>query len=347
MRTSSAVAFLLAAASATAAAAQDYPPFPEHPDGEEASLWFRQQNVGYGPFHYSSMSLFPSLRSGFETNFPESMPSGKFDLRVNETWVQFTSASEFWRIDYEELRTNIAFTWALSDNVRLSLGIESALRTGGALDAFILNFHQAFGLALGQRDHFARNENRIEIQPPGGGPPIVVDENDPQPYEQAAIVTLQHTVSYGDASWPAFCWSLSLRGDLAPGDVRRSGPFDLGASLGLVKEIETVHLYGGGNLAWFGREEFFGLKLRTLVWSTTVAIEWNILDEFSVICQYVLTSGGAERLKDFSLPDHEIVAGFKWEPWRGVLIDVSIVENIINPYNSPDFGLHGGITFRW
>jgi hypothetical protein len=275
------------------------------------------------------------------------MPSGKFDLRVTESWVKNLSVTDQWQLDYEVLRTNVAFTWAMSNDVRLELSIESASRTGGALEAFILGFHSAFGLAVGRRDTFARNANHFEIQPPDGGPPIKVDESDPQPYEQAALLTIQDSVTYGDEYFPAVAWSLSIRGTLAPGDVRRSGPLDLGASLGLVKEFETLHLYLGGNLAWFGNEDFFGLKLKTLQWSTTVAFEWHVATQFSIIAQYVVTSGGMIRLSDLSLPCHEIVTGFKWEPWKGVLIELAIVENIINPYNSPDFGVHGGVTFRW
>jgi len=333
-------------------AAQDqapYPPFPpEHPENETVpGLWFQRPNVGYGPLHYVSLAPMPSLRTGFETQFPESMPAGKFDLRVTESWVKNLALSDQFQLDFEVLRSNINFTWALSDDVRLDLAIESASRTGGTLDAFILGFHQAFGLAIGDRDHFARNDNRIVIQPPGGGPPIIVDENDPQPYEQAALVTLRHNLTYGDEYFPAVAWSMTIRGNVAPGDVHRSGPLDLGASIGLVKEIETVHIYVGANLAWFGSEDFFGLKLRPIQWSTTVAFEWHLVTEFSIIAQYLVTSGSGVGVPDFRLPSHEIVAGFKWEPWQGVLIEISIVENIINPYNSPDFGVHGGVTFRW
>ena len=347
MRRRAILTVLAVASLSSAAVAQDFPTFPDHPEGDEPGLWFREPNVGYGPLNYVSMALFPSLRSGFETNFPESMPSGTFDLRLTESWVKNSSSSDLWQIDYEVLRSNVAFSWALSDDVRLDLTIESASRTGGTLDAVILGFHQTVGLAVGYRNRFARNENRIEIQPPDGGPRIVVDKSDAQPYEQAAIVTLRDTVTYGDEDLPALAWSVSVRGGLATGDVNRSGPFDLGASLGLVKEFESIHLYLGGNLAWFGREDFFGLKLKPIQWSTTAGLEWHLATEFSLIAQYVITSGSAERLSDFSRPCHEILTGFKWEPWKGVLIQFALEENIINFANSPDFGVHAGITFRW
>lgn len=346
-RSSALLATLLSALLSSAAAAQDVPSGSDQAESEETGLWFREPNVGYGPLNYVSMSLFPSLRAGFATNFPEAMATGNFDLRVTESWVKNSSSSDLWKIDYEVVRTNIVFSWGLTDDVRLDLSLEGASRTGGTLDAVILGFHQAFGVAVGYRNSFARNENRIEIQPPNGGPRIVVDKSDAQPFESAAVLTLRDTLTYGDEDLPAIAWSVSVRGNLATGDVSRSGPFDLGASLGLAKAFETIHLYAGGNLAWFGREEFFGLKLKTIQWSTTVALEWRVADDLSLIAQYVITSGSAEELKDFSRPCHEVLAGFKWEVGTGILLQFALEENIVNFANSPDFGVHAGITFRW
>jgi hypothetical protein len=350
MRRTPVIGLILAGALSRAALAQDFPsPPPEHPGQEDgdSGLWFREPNVGYGPFHYVSLALFPSLRSGFETQFPSSLPSGRFELRVTESWVKNLSISDEWQMDFELLRTNIAFSWGLSDTVRLDVGIETAERTGGTLDAFILGFHHAFGLALGSRSHFARNDNRIEIQPPDGGPKIVVDRNDPQPYEQAALATLRHTLTYGDEDVPAVTWALSARGKLGPGDAKGGSPLDLSFSLAVSKDIGSVHLYLGGNFQWYGRESFFGLKLRTTQESGTAGFEWNLAPAFSLVCQWMITSGGVDRLEDLSRPIHEITAGFKWEVGTGILIELAIVENVINFQNSPDFGVHAGIAFRW
>ena len=169
MRRTSALAFALAALLTRAAQAQDFPPFPpESPkpsdEDDQTALWFRDPNTGYGPFHYVSLSLFPSLRSGFETHFPDSLASGGFELRVNESWVKNFSSTDRWLVDFELLRSNIGFSWGLSESLRLDLAIESAGRTGGTLDAFILGFHQSFGLAVG------RLPARTPRQAPRSGP---------------------------------------------------------------------------------------------------------------------------------------------------------------------------------
>jgi hypothetical protein len=211
----------------------------------------------------------------------------------------------------------------------------------------ILGFHDAFGIAVGARNQFSRNENRIEIQPPDGGPRLVVDETNPQPYEQGLLATFQHILTYGDDAFPAVSWSLTLRRHLDEGDIEPQGPVDIGASVGFAKRAGPFHLYAGGTFAWFGRESYFGLKLRTTQWSALAALELNVISDFSVIGQLLVTSGGIDGLKHLSDPCYEVTAGFKWEFLKGMILDFAIVENVINFENSPDFGIHGGLTFRW
>lgn len=318
---------------------------PDYEDGP--GLWFRHPNVGYGPFHYTSLAPFPSLRPGLEARFPQSLSADSFDLRLTESWVKNQAVESDWQMKFEILRSNVALAWNVSDHVRVEAAVDSGHRTGGGLDALILGFHDAFGIAVGARNQFSRNENRIEIRPPDGGPPIIVDETDPQPFEQAMLLSFQHILTYGDDVAPAVSWSLTVRRHLDEGDIDPQGPVDLSGSLGLVKEIGPFHLYVGGAFSWFGREEFFGLKLRTTQWTAMAALEFNVIAEFSVIGQFLATSGAIDRYQHLSTPSYEVTAGFKWEFVKGMVLDLAIVENVIDFKNAPDFGVHGGLTFRW
>jgi hypothetical protein len=325
---------------------QDLPPAPP-PAAPEPSYELRHFNVGYGPFHYTSLAMIPSLRSGFETRFPISLEPGTFDLRLTESWVKNLAVEDDWLIDFEILRSNVTLAWHITEAVHLEIGVESGHRTGGGLDAVILGFHDAFGIAVGNRNQFSRNENRIEIRPPGGEEAVVVDESNPQPYEQAALFTCQYIFSYGTEVLPALSGSLTLRGTLDSGDVDPSGPVDVSASLGLVKEIWPFHLYLGGSYSWFGTEHFYGIKLRSTQWTAVVGLEWNLHPAFSLIGQLHATSGGASGIEELTRAAFEVVAGAKWQFATGVLLEIAIVENVINFSNSPDFGVHGGLSFRF
>jgi hypothetical protein len=325
---------------------QDLPP-PEPATATEPSYELRHFNVGYGPFHYVSLAMIPSLRSGFETRFPVSLEPGAVDLRLTESWVKNLAVEDTWLADFEILRSNVTLAWHITEAAHLEIGVETGHRTGGGLDAVIMGFHDAFGIAPGPRNEFSRNENRIEIQPPGGGQTVVVDETNPQPYEQAALFTFQYVFSYGTEYFPAVSASLSLRWDLESGDVKASGPVDFSASLGLVKEIWPFHVYLGGSYSWFGSERFYGIPLRSTQWTATAGLEWNIHPAFSLIGQVQATSGGVSGIEHLTRASFEVVAGAKWQFVTGVLLEIAVVENVINFYNSPDFGVHGGLSFRF
>jgi hypothetical protein len=63
--------------------------------------------------------------------------------------------------------------------------------------------------------------------------------------------------------------------------------------------------------------------------------------------QYLFTEGVAEDLGDLSSPSHEITLGAKWEVIQGTVLEFGLIENVITLGNSPDFGIHFGITSRF
>ena len=49
----------------------------------------------------------------------------------------------------------------------------------------------------------------------------------------------------------------------------------------------------------------------------------------------------------FSTNSHEITLGWKWEFVNNVVLEFGLIENLINFENSPDFGIHAGLTWRF
>jgi hypothetical protein len=280
--------------------------------------------------------------------FPSAMPERTFEVRVETAWGKNDTLSQLWDIDFEVVASTVSFAWGLSDEVRVELEIASGDRTGGGLDALINGFHETFGLALGVRARHPRNDYVFDLKASDAGPAVHVDRSDPNPFVEAALLTLQHVVTYGDELAPAFSYALTLRSKLGGGgDLAEASPVDLAASASLSKEILGFHLYAGGIVAWYGRDDFFGLKLRTWQWAGQLAAEWNCLPSFSLVAQYLITAGAIEGLRDFSKPSNEVAGGIKWEILHSILFEAALIENILNFNNSPDLGLQFGFTFRY
>ena len=323
------------------------PASARQPDDE--SGWLQKPNVGYGPFRQTSLSPFSSLRMPLSPFFPTSFPAGAFELHVQSEWGKDLTATNYWEIDYEVVASDVSFSWGLSDHFRVELEIVSGERTGGGLDALIIGFHDTFGLALGPRTRFPRNDYRFNVTPPGGGPPVRVDREDPQPFVESALLSFQHAVTFGNNLLPAISYAVAFRAKLGGGgDLEEATPVDLAASLSASKDLSSgFRLYAGAIAAWYGRDNFFGIRLRTWQWSGTTALEWNCLPGFSLVAQYLVTAGAVDGLRDFSRPSNEVAGGFKWELGPGILFEAALIENILNFKNSPDLGFHAGLTIRW
>ncbi len=339
---------LLIAAAALPAAAQepeDDPP-PRNPINEE-STWWRKANVGYGPFRETSLSVFSTCRMNLAPRFPSSLPARTFEARLESGWAKNNTLGDLWDIDFEVVASTVAFTWSLTDEARVELEIASGQRTGGGLDALILGFHDTFGLAFGDRKRHSRNDFVFDVNAPDAGPPVRLDRTSDNPFVEAALVTFQHVLTYGNVTLPAVSWGLTLRTQLSEGDLDEASPADLGASFAVSKEIAWFQVYAGAAAMWYGRDDFYGIKFRTWQWAGQAAVEWRALPGFSIIAQWVITAGAVDDLRDFSKPSHEVGGGFKWEVTGGILFEASLIENIINFENSPDLGFHFGITMRW
>ncbi len=316
--------------------------------GDDSS-WFQKPNVGYGPFRQTSLSPFSSLRMNLSPYFPASFSEHTFELHVQSEWGKDLAANNYWEIDYEVVASDVSFSWGLSDHVRVELEIVSGERTGGGLDALIIGFHDTFGLALGPRTRFPRNDYVFNVHSPDVGPPVHVDREDPQPFVESAMLSFQHVVTYGNDLLPAVSYAVTLRAKLGGGgDLEEATPVDLAASLSVSKDLSSgFRLYAGAIGAWYGRDNFFGIRLRTWQWSGLAALEWNCLPGFSLVAQYLITGGAVDGLRDFALPSNEVAGGFKWEIEPGLLFEAGIIENILNFVNSPDLGFHAGLTIRW
>lgn len=315
---------------------------------EEPSTWWGRPNTGYGPIRETSIAPFNSLRLNLAPYFPSAMPERTFEVRLESAWGKNNSLNDLWDIDFEVVASTVSFAWSLSDNVRVGLEIVSGDRTGGGLDALINGFHETFGLALGIRERHPRNDYVFDIKASNAGPAIHIDREDPNPFVEGALWTFQHVVTYGDDVTPAISYSLTLRSKLGSGgDLEEASPVDLLASVAVSKELLGFHFYAGAIVGWYGRDDFFGMKLKTWQWAGQLAVEWNCLSSFSLVAQYLITSGAADGLKDFSQPSHEVAGGFKWELLHSILFEAALIENIINFKNGPDLGFQAGFTFRY
>ena len=114
-----------------------------------------------------------------------------------------------------------------------------------------------------------------------------------------------------------------------------------------MRRFGDFFVYLGLGYAWFGKERFQDIELKTTQFSGLLAVEWQVAAGTSLVVQYLLSEGVAEDLDEFSDPSHEITLGLKAEVASMTVLEIGLIENVVTSDNSPDFGLHIGLLRRF
>ena len=95
------------------------------------------------------------------------------------------------------------------------------------------------------------------------------------------------------------------------------------------------------------RDSCGSTAIRPTQYSGLLAAEWRFDSNMSLVLQYLVSQGVAKDLGDFSQNSNEITLGWKWELAERTVFELGLIENIIDFNNSPDFGIHAGLTVRF
>jgi thiol-disulfide isomerase/thioredoxin len=304
--------------------------------------------VGYGPLDLPSQSPFQALRLGLSPRTPSTLGRGQIEARFRATWVNIWAPEDpDFVFDYEQLQTNIGLAYGLSDTLQVELGFESRSRFGGEMDSFIQEFHDLFNIDQNGRDEVPRGDFTFDIGPSDGNPGFSLTHDDKGIYATNLLFTLQHNVTCGTEKLPAIAYAFTARTELKNEDLEGGSPLDIGAWLSASQRFDTFYVYGTLGYTLFGRDDFRTVELRDDQLSALLAFEWRFKPRASLLIQYLLTEGVAESLGDLSSSSHEITLGAKWEVVKGTVLEFGLIENVITLGNSPDFGIHFGITSRF
>lgn len=316
---------------------------------EQRSAWFGSPNIGYGPYHQVPLGFFNSLRLGFIPRAPEYLPEGAWEARVTESWAKVISEKDkTFDLDYEVLRSEAGIAYGLTNETFLSLNFDTASRVHGILDPFMNAFHNTFGIPLGPRGRLPNNSFRVELNPGQGRPPISLDDDAGRPFTRSIVLSTQHTITYGDEWMPAISLSGSLRPPLGHFEPLEGGsPIDLSASIGASKSFGDFYLYLAASYSLFGDETYAGTPLKSYQWGVLGALEWHVLENFSLVVQCLSTSGLVPSFEPFNQPAYELCCGFKWEVARDFRIDFALLHDVVDPINAPDFGFQLEFSLRW
>lgn len=304
-------------------------------------------NVGYGPLNVPSQSPLQALRLGLTPAAPSTLAKGQKELKARATWVNIWADEADYFFDYEMLQTQVGLDYGLAETFQVGFGFETRSRFGGSMDSFIQEFHDLFNIDQNGRDEVPKGDFRFDIDPVGNQPGVSLTSSDRGLYSSSAQLKFQHNVTCGTEYWPAFAYTLVAQYEIDSEDLEGGNPWDFALFLSASQRFWDFYLYGGLGYTRFGRDRFRGIELEEDQYSGNIALEWRAFTRASIIAQYLYSQGLAVDLGELSDASHEVNLGFKWEFSEGVVLEFALIENFITTNNSPDFGVHAGVAWRF
>ena len=304
-------------------------------------------HVGYGPLNLPSQAPGQVLRLGFQPRVPSTLAAGQAELGWSETVANiFAFRENDYRLDYMTLNSVVSLAYGITDTVLVEVELSDLSRFDSYLDPVTDAFHDVFGLGDSGRDRFPERDNVIDLEPQGG---VGIEDRSSGSESQNVALSLQHNLTCGTETWPALAYGVDAiyhLGGQADLDGRSKLSVALSASMAR-RMSETFYAYLCLGHVWHGLDEWRGLPLESRQWSGLAAVEWRYAPTAAFVLQYLVTDGVASARDPFDDPSNEVNLGWKKEVSSGLVIEIGLIENVIEPDNSPDFGLHFGLRKRF
>jgi hypothetical protein len=303
--------------------------------------------VGFGPLKLLSQSPFQSLRLGMTPLAPSTISRDEWEIFLSGTLANiWANTEDEYFLDYETINTQASLAYGITNTLKIEIAYEERRIFGGFFDSFITEFHDAFGLDQDGRDEMPYGDVNIAIWDDEGH--LMAARDDGGIVSRGLKMTFQHNVSCGSKLLPAFSYSLQIRQELEEaGPLDRDKAMDFGVSLAASKRLSDVYLYLTGGYFIYGADKAGEIKLRKNQKSGLLAVEWRYETNRSLLVQMLVSEGQAIDLGSFSDYSYEITLGWKWEMIRSYVVELGIIENVIIYDNSPDLGVHLGMSHRF
>ncbi len=305
-------------------------------------------NGALGPLTLRAHSPATILRLSPTPEAPSLAAPGSWRVAELVSWTNyFDYDPERYIIDAEAVRFATRIAYGASHRLELGLELPFSHRGGGVLDATIERFHRAFSLSNGQRETQPRNQYRVWIKGSNGRPDFELrDENAGWGAEDLIASARFCLLGECKASASLVATAMVKLPSVRTPTLYTTGGLDVGGSLSAAKGIGRTTFYGMAAAMRYGETSEIPLALNRWQYSAFAGVEYSLSPRTSLLLQLLGTSPTADGFGDFGRWSLEAALGFKRRLWQRWFVEFGIIENLLIYDNSPDVGVHLGLTWR-
>jgi hypothetical protein len=356
VRAALAVSALLLLGNAAHAQSADTAP---KPDAVTLPEW------GKGPFEVYDPFITATLRSAPYARSPEPLDHLELQLGARGVWEnnfgyggdltqRAANGSPLHRFTLDAETRTLDLVARLGLWKRIELGAEfQALewQGGGVLDPLIRQYHRSTGIGSLDRDYVNNDSFTVSGVDPAGKPFNLGARGT---IEGNSALTGRVLALEGSELWPAVAFTLRVWLPTANPRFEHANGTAETLSVDASKRILDLPfvVYGGGAYTYYDEATVDGLALMRHRFMVYGGVEWQITPHFSLVAHVWIETLREKRLfVNTNLPYGNyiqyIAVGAKWEPIDGLTIELGILENILDPNTTGDFGFLLNVWYRF
>ena len=269
----------------------------------------------------------------------KSQEENSHQWKVSQAWSNYWGQDKRYVIDGQTTDINMLWTHQFSKSVSFDLHGSQREFSGIPMDDIAIGFHDVFQIPQDDREEPLRNQVHFAIPDYG----LEVSNED---INQVLTRSAGMRGSYhGKLSNNLFLSAgVSLFHELAESGWYPQGATDLGIQFGLLWEAGDFNIYGNGNLMSFASAQDAPIYLSRSQRSLMIGTELKAALP-GLHFQALLSQSPFADLGMLSRTSYEVHLGY-----RGKIaflpLEIILIENVIWPYNSPDWGVSIGSHFQ-
>ncbi len=298
-------------------------------------------NVGLGPLALREQFLLSQTHLTLTPQDPRPTDRGHWRVGMTLDWANtFGRKNTTYLVDGETVTTVPYLRYGVLEGLEVGLDVPIHWRGGGAMDGFIQDFHDAFGVSQNGREKLPDDDFNVFVNDREGNFYSLDDEG----WGLGNVgASAKLTLAQGDEHMPALAIQALVT---APtGDQGRGfsqGGWDGGVLASVSKGFcGKLYLYGNAGLTAYSNDSQGPLELASTRGFFMMAAEYRFTPSCSLVFQTSVTS---PYFDEEHLSEWTWIAGLgpKFQLGERCKVEVGLLENYGGYDFSADFGVHFG-----
>lgn len=292
------------------------------------------------PLLLRSQTLAQFFRGAPNSPAFTSLEPGKLIFKANRSYATYWGLEKRYILDGESIDDNAQIHLGIIPDLLITLELSQRQFTKLPMDDVSVKFHQIFGIPQNARTDDRRNDTRFSV--PDYGLELNQDDNN-RPISQQLGLKVEKHLNFSYANRLAI--TLEVSQENSKYSLIRKGAQDFGLQLGYRRIFPSGYAYAMASGMIFDGSQDTTLYLRSRQASFLLGGAWITDNLGQFLIQGLISESPFIDLGQLSRYSYEVHLGYR-RTWGNLDFELGLIENIIWPYNTPDWGLSFGICYQ-